>query len=126
MTRISVLVSLAILIFAPIPTGQAQEPGTTASEAQQVGKVLNVRKVLRNPYFLSRYPAIHYYLLYFAVRGSDRTYCSEYETPVLDEIEDVFSATNKDVEFVLKGKTFKLRTPHGRTIKAHLVEGKQC
>lgn len=51
---------------------------------------------------------------------------SEYETPVLDEIEDVFSATNKDVEFVLKGKTFKLRTPHGRTIKAHLVEGKQC
>jgi len=126
MTRIAALVSIAILIFAPIPIGQAQGPGTPAMEGQRVGKVLNVRKVLRNPYFLSRYPSTHYYLLYFAVRVSGQTYCSEYETPVLDEIEDVFSAKDKDVEFVLKGKNLKLRTLQGRTIKAHLVEGKQC
>ena len=30
--------------------------------------------------------------LYFAVRTSDRTYCVNYETPVLDEIDDLFSA----------------------------------
>jgi hypothetical protein len=30
--------------------------------------------------------------LYFAVRTSDRTYCANYETPVLDEIDDLFSA----------------------------------
>ncbi len=126
MTRIAALVSLAILMLAPIPIGRAQGVGTPAMEGQQTGRVLDVRKMLRNPYFVSRYPATHYYLLYFAVRVSDRTYCSEYETPVLDEIEDVFSAKDKDVEFVVKGKDLKLRTPHGRTIKAHLVEGKQC
>jgi hypothetical protein len=38
----------------------------------------------------------------------------------------VFSAKDKDVEFVLKGKNLMLRTPHGRTIKAHFVEEKQC
>jgi hypothetical protein len=48
--------------------------------------------VLENRYFVSRYPQIHYHLLYFAVRTSDQTYCAEYETPVLDEIDDLFSA----------------------------------
>ena len=104
----------------------SEPPPASSSEAQQIGKVLSVRKVLRAPYFFSRYPRIHYYLLYFAVRASGQTYCSEYETPVLDEIDDLFSAKDKDVEFVLKGKNLTLRTPHGRTIMAHLVDEKQC
>jgi len=107
----------------------AQGPGhlpASSSESPQIGKVLSVRKVLRNPYFFSRYPRINYYLLYFVVRASDQTYCSEYETPVLDEIDDLFSAKDKDVEFVLKGKNLTLRTPGGRKLKARLVELKQC
>lgn len=75
---------------------------------------------------MSSYPQINYYLLYFAVRVSDQTYCAEYETPVLDEIDDLFSAKDKDVEFVLKGKSITLRTPKGRKLKARLVEQKQC
>jgi hypothetical protein len=81
---------------------------------------------LENRYFASRYPQIHYYLLYFAVRTSDQTYCAEYETPVLDEIDDLFSAKDKEVEIALKGKSLTLRTLKGRKIKAHLVEQKQC
>ena len=105
--------------------GSAATPASS-SEGQQTGKVVSVRKVLRTPYFASRYPQIHYYSLYFAVRVADQTYCSEYETPVLDEIDDLFSAKNKDVEIVLKGDTLTLKTPSGRKIKAHLVEAKQC
>ena len=81
---------------------------------------------MENRYFVSRYPQIHYYLLYFAVRTSDQTYRAEYETPVLDEIDDLFSAKDKDVEFVLKGKSLTLRTPKSRKFKARLVEQKQC
>jgi len=95
-------------------------------KSQHIGKILSVRKVLENRYFVSRYPQIHYYLLYFAVRTSAQTYCAEYETPVLDEIDDPLSAKNKDVEFVLKGKSLTSRTPKGRKLKAHLVEQKQC
>jgi len=47
-------------------------------------------------------------------------------TPVLDEIDDLLSAKDKDVEFVLDGKNLTLRTPRGRKIKAHLVKQKQC
>ena len=120
-----VLLATVFLAVAMYANGSAP-PQSSSSEGQQIGKVLSVRKVLRNPYVFSRYPRIHYYLLYFAVRASDQTYCSEYETPVLDEIDDVFSARDKAVEFVLKGKNLTLRTPHGRTVKARLVDEKQC
>ena len=124
-TLAPVLLATVFLAVAMYANGSAP-PQSSSSEGQQIGKVVSVRKVLRNPYVFSRYPRIHYYLLYFAVRASGQTYCSEYETPVLDEIDDVFSAKDKAVEFVLKGKNLTLRTPHGRTVKAHLVDEKQC
>jgi hypothetical protein len=121
------LVLLATVVFAA--TGYAHSsapPPSSSNEGHQIGKILSVRKVLENRYFVSRYPQIHHYLLYFAVRTSVQTYCAEYETPVLDEIDDLFSAKDKDVEFVLKGKSLTLRTPKGRNLKARLVELKQC
>ena len=75
---------------------------------------------------MSRYPQIHYYLLYISLRISNQNYCSEFVTPVLDEIEDVTSAAGKSVEVVLKGKSIALRTPKERKLKTHLVERKQC
>ena len=120
------LVLLATIVLAARYGNSSAPPPSSSSEGQQIGKILSVRKVLENRYFVSRYPQIHYYLLYFAVRTSDQTYCAEYETPVLDEIDDLLSAKDKDVEVVLKGKSLTLRTPKGRKLKAHLVEQKQC
>jgi len=73
-----VLLATVFLAVAMYANGSAP-PQSSSSEGQQIGKVLSVRKVLRNPYVFSRYPRIHYYLLYFAVRASGQTYCSEYE-----------------------------------------------
>lgn len=121
------LVLLETVVLAATGFGHSSaSPPSSSSEGQQIGKILNVRKVLENRYFGSRYPQVHYYLLYFAVRASEQTYCAEYETPVLDEIDDLFSAKDKNVEFVLKGKSLTLRTPKSRKLKARLVEQKQC
>jgi hypothetical protein len=120
------LVLLATIVLAAKYGHSSAPPPRSSSGGQQIRKILSVRKVLGNRYFVSRYPKIHYYLLYFAVRTSNQTYSSEYETPVLDEIDDLFSAKDKDVEFVLNGKNLTLRTPHGGKIKAHLVEKKLC
>jgi hypothetical protein len=120
------LVLLATIVLAAKYGRSSAPPPSSSSEGQQIGKILSVRKVLENRYFISRYPQIHYYLLYFAIRVSEQTYCSEYETPVLDEIDDLFSAKDKDVEVVLNGKNLTLRTPRGRKIKAHLVKKEQC
>jgi hypothetical protein len=119
------VVLLATVVLAVTGYGYSSGPPSSANESQHIGKILSARKVLENRYFVSRYPQIHYYLLYFAVRTSAQTYCAEYETPVLDEIDDLFSAKNKDVEFVLNGESLTLRTPKGRKIKAHLVKQKR-
>ena len=121
------VVLLATVVLAATGYGYSSgPPPSSANESQHIGKILSVRKALENRYFVSRYPQIHYYLLYFAVRTSAQTYCAEFETPVLDEIDDLFSAKDKDVEFVLKGKSLALRTPKGRKLTAHLVEQRQC
>jgi hypothetical protein len=101
-------------------------PPSSPSEGEQTGKILSVKKVLGIRYFAPRHPQIHYYELYFAVRTSEQTFCAEYETPILEEIDDLFSAKDKDVDLVLKGKDLTLRTPHGRKFKCHLVQQKQC
>jgi hypothetical protein len=91
--------------LAPMHCAYGSGRATVSSnESQQTAQILSVRKVLHNPYFVSRYPQTHYYLLYISLRISDQTYCSEFETPVLDEIEDVTSVTGKSVEVVLKGE----------------------
>jgi hypothetical protein len=121
------VVLLATVVLAATGYGYSSgPPPSSVNESQHIGKILSVRKVLENRYFVSRYPQVHYYLLYFAVRASNQTYCAEYETPVLDEIDDLLSVKDKDVEFSLKGKSLILRTPKGRRLKAHLVEQKQC
>jgi hypothetical protein len=88
--------------------------------------VLSVRKVLRDQYFLSRYPRTHYYILYISLRVPDQMCCTEYETPVLDEIADVTSAINQEVAIGVKGKSVLIQTPKGHKLKAHLVKGSQC
>jgi hypothetical protein len=45
----------------------------SSNESQQTAQILSVRKVLRNQYFVSRYPQIHYYMLHISLRISDRT-----------------------------------------------------
>jgi hypothetical protein len=124
--RVSTLALLAAIFAATGSVDGSRPASASSNEGQQIGKILSVQKVLRNQYFISRYPQIHYYMIYISLRISDRTYCAEYETPVLDEIDDVSSANGKDVEVVLKDKKIIVRTPKGRKLKAHLVAAKRC
>jgi hypothetical protein len=120
------IVLLTVISAATLSVRGSTPPPSLSNEGQQIGKILSVRKSLENRYVGSRFPQIHYYLLYFAVRTSDQTYCAEYETPVLDEIDDLFSAKDQNVAVVLNRKSLTLRTPKGRKIKARLVDQKQC
>ena len=126
--RVLPVVLLAAVFLAATEYVPGSGPAPPLSEeGQQIAKILGVKKVLRSPYFVSsRYPLIHYFTLYIAIRTSDRTYCAEYETPVLDEIDDLFYTKGKDVAIVLKGKNLTLRTPKGRKLKARLVKQTQC
>jgi hypothetical protein len=124
-SKIPLLLLYAILIsifIGPAPPAS----GGTLENGNQAAKVLGIRKVLRDPYFVSRYPHTHYYVLYISLSVSNQTYCSEYETPVLDEIWDVTSAINHEVSLVVSGKSFLIQAPNGHQLKAHLANANQC
>jgi hypothetical protein len=87
------LVLFATVGFAATGYGHSSSPAPSSSnEGHQIGKILSVRKVLANRILGAAIPKTRYYLLYFAVRTSDQTYCAEYETPVLDEIDDLIGS----------------------------------
>ena len=119
-------ISLALSLGPVELVSGSAHPAEQGNQGEQIVRIVSVRKVLRNQYFISRYPQIHYYILYISLRASDHTYCTEYETPVLDEIADVSSATNQNIEVVVKGKSINIQTPGGRKLKAHLAKGSQC
>lgn len=89
------LVMGAFLVECTYGQGLSGAPMASTNGNGQTGRVLGVRNVLRNPPDSpnSLYPQTHYYDLCFSVRVSDQTYCAEYTTPVLDEIDDL-SASN--------------------------------
>lgn len=102
-------------------------PGLSAAkDVEQVAKVTGVRKILRNQYFVSRYPQIHYYMLYISIDLSGQTYCTEYETPVLEVIADVSSAVGQNVNVVMKGKNIIVRTPKDHKLKTRVVDRNRC
>jgi hypothetical protein len=115
------------LLCATAMPAQSSAPGRGASgEVQQTGKVLSVRKTQVGYHFVTRYPQVRYYLLYLTVRVSDKTYCGEYETPVIQEMDDLFAAKDKDVNVVLSGRKLTVRTPNGRILKTWLSQHNQC
>jgi hypothetical protein len=122
-----ILVLLTALFLATTGAwGSSGSRTVSSDESRQVARIMSVRKVLENHYFVSRYPQIHYYMLYLSMRIAGQPYCAAYETPVLDEIADAFAAQGKDVEVMLKNKRLTLITPKGFKLKAHLVEARQC
>jgi len=122
------ILSLLTAVFSATAgsVGSSGSRPASSDESRQVARVMSVRKVLENHYFVSRYPQIHYYMLYLGVRIVGQPYCGAYETPVPDEIADAFAARGKDVEVVLKNKRLTLITPKGFKLKGHLVEARQC
>lgn len=124
MKRYRLLVGLALLaafVIIILP-GLAQ----TSSGDYQTAKVLSVREVRHASIRNSRYPTTPQYTMDVAVQYAGQTYCTGYETPVLDEVHDLEAANGKDVQVSVHGKQMQLLLPNGRHVRADLVKSTQC
>jgi len=76
----------------------------------------------------TRYSRIHDFDVYFSMRIGEQTYCGDYETTILDEINDLTSSARKDVEIALDKdkKRVVLYTPQNRKLKARIVRTSEC
>jgi len=114
------LVVLMCLLVASRPAGFAQNSYQTAT-------VVSVREIRHSPGLTpSRFAGPVYFTVDFALRVSTNSYCVDYETPVLDEVQDLRSANGKEVKVEMRGKKLAVVLPTGRRLKAELVKQTQC
>lgn len=114
-------IALVVAIFVIVPA-LAQ----TSSGDYQTAKVLSVREVRHAGFRNSRYPTTPQYTMDVALQYAGQTYCTGYETPVLDEVHDLEAVNGKDVQVSVHGKQMQLLLPNGRHVRADLVKSTQC
>jgi hypothetical protein len=105
----------------------AFRPVVVAQDSYQTAKVVSVRQIRHSPGLNpSRFSGPVYFTIDFALQISANSYCVDYETPILDEIQDLRSANGKEVKIEMHGKKLAVVLPTGRKIKAELVKRTQC
>lgn len=88
-----------------------------------------MRRKLRGTFLsTTRYSRIHDFDVFFSLRIGQQTYCGDYETVVLDEINDLASSQGKDVEITLNQskRRVTLYMPQNRRLKARIVSASHC
>jgi hypothetical protein len=102
-------------------------PLVFAQASSQTATVVSVRSIrhMDGP-FPSRFPHPIYFTIDFAFRTSAGSYCTGYETPVLDEVQELTASQGKEVRVEIRGKKFIVTLPTGRKIKAELEKPTQC
>ena len=121
---VAALTTISTICFCP----QALAQAPSVSPRQTV-RILGVRKVLRESFLCTtRYSRIHDFDVYFYLRLGEQTYCGDYETTVLDEINDLMSSDGKDIAAILdtSRKRITLYTLQNRKLKARILRMSQC
>jgi hypothetical protein len=114
----------ALLAYA---LADAQTNSTVPPDGLQKAKIVSVRQIKQtNSFPLSRYPSVARFTIDFAFRLASGNYCTAYETPVLDEVQDLVSANGQDVMVEVHGRKITVILPNGRKIRAELVKDTQC
>lgn len=115
--RLAVALTCFILAF----------PIVVAQTSYQTATVMSVRSIRHmdgpSP---SRFPRPIYFTIDFAFRISTESYCTGYETPVLDEVQDLLASQGKNIRVEMHGKKLTVVLPTGRRIKAELEKPTQC
>lgn len=102
---------------------------SSSPSVKQIGRILSVRKAPRSSIVCTtRYSRIRDFDVYLSIRIADQIYCGDYETPVLDEIDDLLASSGKLVRLKLNERENRitLSTPHYRRLKAHIVRPIHC
>lgn len=117
--------AIFLLVFSGLPLN-SQTTSHDPPSGYQTGKIVSVRQLARNGSLVSRYSSTHVFSVDFTIRVAGHSYCIDYETIVLDEVDDLRAANQKDVQVDMQGKRMIVILPSGRKIKAQLADATQC
>jgi len=116
---------LALLLANSLSLAQA--PSSVPPDGLHTARIVSVRQIKQtNGFPMSRYPTVARFTIDFAFRLAEGNYCTAYDTPVLDEVQDLVSANGQEVKVEIHGKKITVILPNGRRIRAELVKETQC
>ena len=107
----------------------ASGPVFSQTPARETGRISGVRSVLHGTFLsTTRYSRIYDFDVYFSLRTRQKSYCVDYETVILDEIQNLVISEGKDLDIRLDVSKNKitLYTPQGRKLKARIVHPNLC
>lgn len=117
---VAIFLTLAPLVFS-------QNSSDSPPEGYQTARVLSVRQLKQTSGFpMGRYPTVARFTLDVAFRIAGQSYCTDYETPVLDEVQELNAANGRDVKVEVRGKKITIILPSGRRIRTEMAKETQC
>jgi hypothetical protein len=114
---------LALLFFLPAFSLLLSAQTTGGYHA---ATIISVRQVARNGFLVSRYSSAHVFTVDFTLRMDGHSYCIDYDTIVMQEVDDLRAAYQKEVQVDMQGKRLIIVLPSGRKIRAQLADSTQC
>ncbi len=125
--KLHTVVRILLAVFLAYSMALAQTSSGVAPDGYQTAKIVSVRQLKQvNAFPMSRYPTVARFTVDFALRLADQSVCTGYETPVLDEVQDLVAANGQTVKVEIRGKKITMILPNGRKIHAELVKESQC
>jgi len=118
MVVLLLLLVLCLVVFPPVAFAQASYQTVTVVSVRSIRHMEGMGP--------SRFPHPIYFTVDFAFRASGQSYCTGYETPVLDEVQDLLATQGKNIQVEMRGKKLTVLLPTGRKIKARLEKPTQC
>jgi hypothetical protein len=118
-------VGLTVLLV--LGSSFSQNSSEAPPDGFQTARVVSVRQLKQTSGFpMSRYPTVARFTLDVAFRIDGQSYCTDYETPVLDEVHELIDANGRDVKVEIHGKRITIILPSGRRIRTDMAKETQC
>jgi hypothetical protein len=115
----------AIVLLLLLFVGCLPSVAQSQSGAGQDGTLVDThsdKKVVQT----GRWMIVRQFTVDFSVKCSDKTYCGEITTTVVNEVADIEASKGKPVALLASGKDIDVTLENGRRIKARQVASVKC
>ena len=118
--------TLLVLLVASLSVGVGAESVSVSDPGQaQTGTVVEThseKKVVQT----GRWMIVRQFTVNVEVKCSDKTYCGEVTTTVVNEVDDLMASKGQSVGCSESGHDIDLTLKSGRRVKAHQVAANKC
>jgi len=120
--HVMLLVLLAACLSASVRLKAASVSDPAQTKTGTIVETHSDKKVVQT----GRWMVVRQFTVNVEVKCSDKTYCGEVTTTVVNEVDDLMASKGQSVECSESGHDLDLTLKSGRRVKAHQVAANKC